>query len=85
MLNKKENIIIKILTVLELIISFVGVIILTIVFKMVDNNIRYLFVLGAFLLIVNFNRTMNYFEKKPKVNKYCNKKITRKFQEKLSI
>ena len=37
------------------------------------------------LLIVNFNRTMNYFEKKPKVNKYCNKKITRKFQEKLSI
>ena len=85
MLTKKQKIIIKSLSIIELLLAVVGVFVLTVVFKLVDDNMRYFFLLGDIFIIINFSNTIGDIEKNIPIIKNTNSKINTKYQEKLSI
>ena len=62
MLNTKQKLILTILNVIELFLLVIALIILTIVFKIVEEPIRYLFILGNIYVIYSFSKSLSNFE-----------------------
>lgn len=62
MLNTKQKLILTILNVIELFLLVIALIILTIVFKIVEEPIRYLFMLGNVYVIYSFSKSLANLE-----------------------
>ena len=58
-----RDILLVIIDVCELIILFFMLFVLTIIFKVVIDDIRYLFLIGDIIVIGLFSKTINNFEK----------------------
>lgn len=62
MLNTKQKLILTILNVIELFLLVIALIILTIVFKIVEEPIRYLFMFGNVYVIYSFSKSLANLE-----------------------
>lgn len=63
MLNRKQEIVLTILNIVELIILVTALITFTIVFKIVEEPMRYLFILGDIYVIYSFSKVLSNLEK----------------------
>ena len=59
MLNKKEKRVIIALDIVEVLLLLTALIIFTIVFRIVEEPIRYLFLAGDLCIIYSFNKALN--------------------------
>ena len=62
MLNKKEKRVLVTLDIVELILLFVGLILFTIIFKLVEEPMRYLFLIGDAYIVCSFSKTLTGLE-----------------------
>ncbi len=78
MLNKKERKVIVALDIIEVLLLLVSLIIFTVVFKLVEEPIRYLFLIGDVYVIYSFNKSLNSLEEllNKKEKKQTTKTIT---------
>ncbi len=83
-MDKKSKILVG-LDIVELVLCFIGIFILTMMFK-IDNSIfRYLFLLGDLIIFIIFSSCLNNLEedlRKP-IKKYSMVKIDNKYMKKL--
>ena len=73
---------------LQVVVSLVSIIILTLLFRMYTTSIRYLFLLFNFLLIISLSRTLkriNTFKQEERVIRYSKGKIEPKFIKKVRV
>ena len=63
MLNRKQTMVLTILNVVELILLVAALITFTIIFKIVEEPMRYLFILGDIYVIYSFSRILSNLEK----------------------
>lgn len=87
MLSKKQQKILMVLDVIELILCFGSVLVLTLMFRLVDNNLRYLFLLGVVVILFEFSYILSHMETKvqPRIIKNSNHKIEASFIRKISL
>ena len=73
---------------LQVVVSLVSIIILTLLFRMYTTSIRYLFLLFNFFLIISLSRTLkriNTFKQEERVIRYSKGKIEPKFIKKVRV
>lgn len=73
---------------LQVVVSLVSIIILTLLFRMYTTSIRYLFLLFNFFLIISLSRTLkriNAFKQEERVIRYSKGKIEPKFIKKVRV
>lgn len=63
MLNRKQEMVLTILNVVELILLVAALITFTIIFKIVEEPMRYLFILGDIYVIYSFSKILSNLEK----------------------
>ena len=63
MLNRKQTMVLTILNVVELILLVAALITFTIIFKIVEEPMRYLFILGDIYVIYSFSKILSNLEK----------------------
>lgn len=63
MLNRKQTMVLTVLNVVELILLVAALITFTIIFKIVEEPMRYLFILGDIYVIYSFSRVLSNLEK----------------------
>lgn len=63
MLNRKQTMVLTVLNVVELILLVAALITFTIIFKIVEEPMRYLFILGDIYVIYSFSRILSNLEK----------------------
>lgn len=63
MLNRKQTMVLTVLNVVELILLVVALITFTIIFKIVEEPMRYLFILGDIYVIYSFSKILSNLEK----------------------
>lgn len=63
MLNRKQTMVLTVLNVIELILLVAALITFTIIFKIVEEPMRYLFILGDIYVIYSFSRILSNLEK----------------------
>ncbi len=87
MLNKKQKKSLFILDIIEFIFSVIAIIIFTLIFRLDESNIRYLFLLGDFYVIYSFSKTISSLETKiQKSNiKKSISKLDTSYEKKLSV
>ena len=85
MLSVKQRRVMRFLDIIELLLYVLAVLVFTIVFKLVYSDVRYLFLLGDLIAIVNFSHTIGKIDNKSLVNKNSNNKIVAKFREKVTV
>ena len=78
MLNRKQTMVLTVLNVVELILLVAALITFTIIFKIVEEPMRYLFILGDIYVIYSFNKSLNSLEEllNKKEKKQTTKAIT---------
>ena len=62
MLNKKEKRVLMALDVIELILLLAALIIFTVIFRLVEEPIRYVFLVGDIFVIYGFSKALNNIE-----------------------
>ncbi len=62
MLNKKEKRVLVTLDTVELVLLFVGLILFTVIFKLVEEPMRYLFLVGDAYIVYAFSKTLTNLE-----------------------
>ncbi len=62
MLNKKEKRVLMALDVIELILLLTALIIFTVIFRLVEEPIRYAFLVGDIFVIYAFSKALNNIE-----------------------
>ena len=83
--EKRFNII---LDNLQVIVSLVSIIILTLFFRMYTTSLRYLFLLLDFFVIISLSRTLkriNTFKQEERIIRYSKGKIEPKFIKKVRV
>jgi len=73
---------------LQVVVSLVSIIILTLLFRMYTTSIRYLFLLFNFFLIISLSRTLkriNTFKQEERVIRYSKGKIEPEFIKKVRV
>ena len=85
MLSVKQRRVMRFLDIIELLLYVLAVLVFTIVFKLVYSDVRYLFLLGDLIAIVNFSHTIGKIDNKSLVNKNSNNMIVAKFREKVTV
>lgn len=63
MLNRKQTMVLTVLNVVELILLVAALITFTIIFKIVEEPMRYVFILGDIYVIYSFSRILSNLEK----------------------
>ncbi len=63
MLNRKQTMVLTVLNVVELILLVAALITFTIIFKIVEEPMRYLFILGDIYVIYSFSKILSNLEK----------------------
>ena len=63
MLNRKQTMVLTVLNVIELILLVAALITFTIIFKIVEEPMRYLFILGDIYVIYSFSKILSNLEK----------------------
>ena len=63
MLNKREKKTLITLDIVELILLLASLIVFTVIFKVVEEPIRYVFLFGDAYVIYSFSKTLNSLEK----------------------
>lgn len=63
MLNRKQEMVLTVLNVIELILLVAALITFTIIFKIVEEPMRYLFILGDIYVIYSFSKILSNLEK----------------------
>ena len=63
MLNRKQTMVLTVLNVVELILLVAALITFTIIFKILEEPMRYLFILGDIYVIYSFSRILSNLEK----------------------
>lgn len=79
MLNKRERKVIIILDIIEILLLVVALIVFTSIFKLVEEPMRYLFLLGDAYVIYSFSKTLNNLEEL--INKKEKKQTTKGITE----
>ena len=62
MLNKKEKRVLIALDIVELILLLTALIVFTVIFRLVEEPIRYAFLIGDILIICAFSKSLNNIE-----------------------
>ena len=83
--NKKKVLIV--LDIIYLLLCVVAVIVFTGMFRFIQNDFRYLFLLGDLYVIYTFSNTLSSYEKEnyKRVIKYSHPKVEAKYLKKISI
>ena len=63
MLNRKQTMVLTVLNVVELILLVAALITFTIIFKILEEPMRYLFILGDIYVIYSFSKILSNLEK----------------------
>jgi hypothetical protein len=63
MLNRKQTMVLTVLNIVELILLVAALITFTIIFKIVEEPMRYLFILGDIYVIYSFSKILSNLEK----------------------
>ena len=74
MLNKREKKVLITLDIVELLLLFIALIIFTIVFKIVEEPIRYVFLIGDIFVITSFSKSLTRMEEMLETRKEIRKK-----------
>ena len=74
MLNKREKKVLITLDIVELLLLFIALIIFTIVFKIVEEPIRYVFLIGDIFVITSFSKSLTRMEEMLEKRKEIRKK-----------
>ena len=74
MLNKREKKVLITLDIVELLLLFIALIIFTIVFKIVEEPIRFVFLIGDIFVITSFSKSLTRMEEMLEKRKEIRKK-----------
>lgn len=85
--KEKERKLLIVLDVISLILTVFGVLLFTVMFKLINGDIRYLFIFGDLLMFYLFSLSLKDLENdlKIRVIKYSNNKIDSKYIGKIKV